>query len=1294
MPLFHFDLRHLSDASDLRVSVLGDIYDLTPHTESTLATARREHLALAALPPEAHKVFTHSAHVDDAHFADERIRWVRVVRPAPPGVHLPEVALMSLYLPEGHLRAFYQHRFGLRKKSLSHLRAFYRPGMKAHHRLHSAKLAMLGMESLPEDEGDATNVLVQAQTLMTPGDTAGALIAHHPELANVQPYTATIVYHDHIMPDPDVDPDQYNAMNVLSNAIAHSKVQPWSPVIPCRDQKGNPLKAGYELDGIKENDQLNTYGLSDPVSQVITAPTSGARRTASNDMRLANKTWTPNAGTTALVRSGDAPTNKPFVSFADVTAEGPFKWTVNEQTSHHGVSVDKDSITIDGSNNFSINASNSYLRTLYVGYRLFDDGNQPIGDTQQLQSITAVNTLMGIPMPTDPTQLSFNIGNAHSVELYFGSLGTSDWNSDVSVNGALLTGLWQYGIPVVFLIAGKAITSTSAFNKIVSDKELVLSAIAIAFPIVGGGVATAAALANTKTVLISFGDVVLSIVLQKGMEKLGTWLVEQAGKGAIANAFGPVGWVMRLAATALDFEEMAVTTGEVLSSPACITVKVSRAIDVSLTLHPDPRHGEAGHPETAVWPALGQQYVVTLQYKDGTNFQLKGQLPATTSNEPLPLTFADVPAGGQFRIIAGIYSNSGWLAGYWQCDWTNAVANQGTTLALGDQTITENLVPLAPDTQYVFKEKVAYQGDDFVWQASAAPSDVRTALDCGGDGTVCELVNMTINNSAFQVGYAWRASKQNLHPDMPSNPPSNDQLYAVQNLSMLTDPGSHLITTSIGFTNRPAIAYAPSTNTQNVIDQTNFVLDPRGGGMNLRQVELDAGNDFGLGNSGLQSWGSFPLQNVDALAIHPSSAVIACSYQQHKLMILNLPSASAPDGEAPVALMVSGEGVREGLMQGPNALAVAPDGRILVLESLGKRVQAFDTKGNPVPSFTPHPALFTLTTSEVAGDLDAGRVPEAFQAGLQSANVYLFTLDNSFTAQLNSAAFQPENDHLIQALSQQGVILAYDPDAMGDPTQSAQIKVVQAGQSWIITDPRGEEWQVLNQSDSLAVYPRVASVEVRAEKPGAQWLLLDKQGGAWKLTPSSGSPGQTEVKYCSSFFPLRQPRVSTVTFDDMAVESQGYIYVLSHLNDGSQPTDYLLDIYGPDGTFLVRNPDPSATRSPQNILAGRIAVDIWRNLYGLTFETLQGPNGAPQPGLAHWMPTPPLFTIPLSEQANFNQQNIGAVVQDFAAHDITLSNNAFITVTDPDGVWQVKDGETIYYVYRSGDGLQVYAIPA
>ena len=1297
MRRIHLDLRHLESSHRFEVRVQGRRYKLHPHSDETLAAAASSDPAFVALPPPAQAQFGHFADIALDHVAGDTPVHLHVVEPEQEGIHLPKVVAMTILIPEPYLRRFWERHLAFYAQPLRKIRSLHRHTVRRRPRVYSGKLAALGVTFITADRDLAVETLINSQHLVTQFDTAAALVAHHPNLANIQPSTTANILNNHILPDPDVDPDQYNAMQLLAQTIVAAGPD-WSPVIPCTDQDGNPLTAGYSLldpdgSGIKEGQALYTYGLTDDVATQLAPPCAGANRSASGDMTLANQTWSPVTGTSAFVREGGTKE-----AATPQASGGPvYKWTVNEQTDHHGVSVDSGSIVINPANQFSIDAANSYLRTLYAGYQLLDDKGNPIGDKTKLYSISATNTILGIPVSTDPTALQFNLGSAPSVRLYFGSLGTSDWDGDVSTPGALLTCLWQYGIPIVFLIAGKAITSTSAFNKIVNDRDLTVAAIAVAFPIVGGGVATGAALLNTKKVLFAFANAVLGIVVQKGLEALGKWLLSQVAAGAISNAFGPVGWVLRAAAALMNFEQIAITTGEVLSSPANITVTVSRAIDVSLTLLPDPRHGEAGKPQTAVWPSIARRYVVTLQYKDGTNRQLTGELPTTTDDTPLPLLFVSVPAGGQFRIIAGVYSASGWLAGSWQSDWLDAVPNQGSTLELGPHRITENLVPLAPDTQYVFMERIVAADKTFAWQAGSPPTATLTALNCSAANSLCELVGITLNNSAYQIGYAWRASGQNLPPDSPTAPPSQDQLYVMQNLSVLAHPGSVLKTSDIGLTNRPGIGYAPSTNKRNEVDQTNFIIDPRGSVMNLRQVVLDdAIGTFGLGQSGLLSWGQFPLANLDAMAIHPSNMVLACSFKDSKLLLASLPPKPSQDADAPSAVLVSGEGIRQGLVRGPKAMTVAPDGRILVLESSNLRVQAFDTKGNPVPSFTPGRAFFQLPTASVAASLDQGQVPDALADALIANGIgFLFTLSTDFVAQLNSGTFSPEKDPLIAALSQDGVILAYDPEHMGDPKLSATITVVTAGQSWIIRDPRGFAWQVLLQDGVLNVSSRLTAARIQVITAGARWLVVDQTSlQAWKLLPSTADPSQTLVYLCLSFFPLRAPRVGTATFLDMAVEAQGYMYVLYYLGDGSQPSDYILDVYSPDGSFCLRSPDPSVTRAPQNVVAGRIAVDIWRNLFGLTYEALRSPWGTPQPGIGHWTPTPPLFSLPLSAQRDLNQQNIGAIARDFAAQGITLSNQAFIDIIDPNGAWQVKDQTVIYNIYRSGDGLQTYAIPA
>lgn len=112
MTVLHFDLRPARVTEGLQVDVHGSAYALRPHTDETLDAARREHPVLAAvhtaprgLQGASAAEFTHFAEVDDADLDTGAVRWLRVVRPAPEGVHLHEVVMMALYLAPQRLRA-------------------------------------------------------------------------------------------------------------------------------------------------------------------------------------------------------------------------------------------------------------------------------------------------------------------------------------------------------------------------------------------------------------------------------------------------------------------------------------------------------------------------------------------------------------------------------------------------------------------------------------------------------------------------------------------------------------------------------------------------------------------------------------------------------------------------------------------------------------------------------------------------------------------------------------------------------------------------------------------------------------------------------------------------------------------------------------------------------------------------------------------------------------------------------------------------------------------------------------
>ena len=98
---------------------------------------------------------------------------------------------------------------------------------------------------------------------------------------------------------------------------------------------------------------------------------------------------------------------------------------------------------------------------------------------------------------------------------------------------------------------------------------------------------------------------------------------------------------------------------------------------------------------------------------------------------------------------------------------------------------------------------------------------------------------------------------------------------------------------------------------------------------------------------------------------------------------------------------------------------------------------------------------------------------------------------------------------------------------------------------------------------------------------------------------------------------------SGVTYLDIAVEGAGYIYVLSYIDSGRTPENYRLDVYTPTGQFLFRT---------SSVAAANIAVDLYRNVYSLNYETV---DDAPrtEPSLSQWQPVSTTPCGPASSSA-------------------------------------------------------------
>jgi hypothetical protein len=113
-----------------------------------------------------------------------------------------------------------------------------------------------------------------------------------------------------------------------------------------------------------------------------------------------------------------------------------------------------------------------------------------------------------------------------------------------------------------------------------------------------------------------------------------------------------------------------------------------------------------------------------------------------------------------------------------------------------------------------------------------------------------------------------------------------------------------------------------------------------------------------------------------------------------------------------------------------------------------------------------------------------------------------------------------------------------------------------------------------------------------------------------------------EVKEYLATIPLHPPHTPGEVLD-LDTELEGFIYVLGYTGQGNKPDDYYLDIYEPSGAWLCRTPDPKITRDAKGVNAAKLTVDMWRNLYGLTYEHFQGPKGRTEPTVATWTPSTP-----------------------------------------------------------------------
>jgi hypothetical protein len=243
-----------------------------------------------------------------------------------------------------------------------------------------------------------------------------------------------------------------------------------------------------------------------------------------------------------------------------------------------------------------------------------------------------------------------------------------------------------------------------------------------------------------------------------------------------------------------------------------------------------------------------------------------------------------------------------------------------------------------------------------VWSAGPRPTATRHDLDSGGGGHhLAALIGLDVSSqvSGELLGYTWQASGQRL-PLCGSSNPTDAQIHAFQTLGALASPEAGLAFPSCGFSAQPALMFGPAGST------LDFYIDPRQGVSRVRRFV--PGRPFELDPTA-PSYGRFDTPHLDDVVVHPSGFVLAVSFRDGTFSSLAVGSGSSEANE-PVAGVAGGSGRAPGRFGGPVALALAPGGDLMVLESVNARVQAVDVFGNPVPYFPGASPTLALAAQE------------------------------------------------------------------------------------------------------------------------------------------------------------------------------------------------------------------------------------------------------------------------------------------------------------------------------------------
>ena len=591
--------------------------------------------------------------------------------------------------------------------------------------------------------------------------------------------------------------------------------------------------------------------------------------------------------------------------------------------------------------------------------RDYGDGT---GTRQYLGVIAPIGTVMGIPVYTDATFWSSIEGrmklsaDVSKIRVYAGGAGWGGGEPGLIAAGAAGTALVSYALTMVFGFIGGIDSLT------VLQATLAQIAGAI-FNILGGVIVDVidgewvsdgsfwkdVGMSLLATLLASIGDDTIGIApLARAVAGA---IGAATAEASIKEAIPIVGLIFNIESVVVTLADIALTTVQIIQSPAVYIAELSLTHKISVTLTPD-----CGN---TVFP-LGANLLRAVLAFDAS--QQSVTFDRTVTDDELRqkrLEFDLAPGPGQAPIPRGGKCSISVQFLYRTPQGDDTLLGSGTTgrvdnlePAVFTIPIQQKDFPVDASTTYQHRQRLyrdaSKPGNPRLWSTGPAPTLDEGRTRCGVAGNVCQFNDFVVRQGTSDscgagtitaVGYGWRALDAGADGDREHyvllDATSPERAYAAGGTVQQGVP--HL-----GFS--VAAGGAP-----------NYYVDSSAGTPLVRLVQLDAaGGPTVDGPTSQRAVGALNLASA-ALLVHPNGSIVSVCASADRLEVLRPAPVPVDDATARrdhKAVILGITGSLPGQFSNVINATLAPDGTLLVLEGgTNNRIQAFDLGMNAVRYF-------------------------------------------------------------------------------------------------------------------------------------------------------------------------------------------------------------------------------------------------------------------------------------------------------------------------------------------------------